>query len=1103
MKMSRILGSNKEEIKEQEGEWIDDDGWRKEPISLKVPFNKSMKQSGTGNFAVGTLHYRSITEVVKEKLRNQQGSQFFHYAPHESLWKPSEQSPKTRVYSELYNSNAFIRAHQEVHNLLNNPQCTLPRVVVGLMFWSDQTHLTSFGGSKAWPLYMCFANESKYRRCKPNSDLCHQIAYFETMPERIKDFIAKRTGGKVQDKHLAFLNREAFHEQWSILLDEELQDAIENGIVLMCHDGVLRRFYIRIFTYSADYPEKILLAGIKRGNCPCPRCLVSKADLHELGMQKDMKTRKTQLRTYDSAVVSAVDASRTAIFERGAAVQGATVDTYLKDKYGFVANQNAFGTKLTSLGFNICSALVVDLLHEFEIGVWKSLFIHLIRLLNAIQRASLLVHELDKRYRLVPVFGQAIRLFSSNTSSMARRAARDYEDVLQCSIAVFQDLFPAADQEIVLKLLYLCCQWHSLAKLRLHTDYTLNLLQATTAALGNQFRLFVNSTCEAYVTYELPKEAEARQRRARMAAENLASQEAADDEEDMTAPPPEERVDERANDTISTTAVAPPPSPGFRIIATNHCQDPVGPHGTCLIPVDTPTPRDTIVFAGVARVATSTHSGVSSTTQAPLYPTITVASAPDTTSPTRRESDPPNLDQPSPLTPRIQGPQKQLPVHKAEANTLAGRRPKKLNISTYKFHALGDYVSSIQEFGPCDSYSTELGELMHRRPKAWYRRTNRRQVSMQLSRIERRRARLLKLRRKVMLKDRNQAYELEVQRQAARDPNPGFFIGMSQGLSLSLKDFADNGVHRDDPACNGFVFKLRSHLHGHLHGAVTEYLSNEYPGYRVPITYPKDWSYVRIEKDLLFAHRIMRIKYKTYDMRIDEDIIHIDTDNCNIMVHNPDFLNHPAQGHHPYIYAKVLKILRVDMDIYALFGHLPSKHGMDKPKPLSIPILWVRWYSYTASGQEYCLPSLEFKPLTSRNSTGFVNPNDVVRACHIIPKFSQGQRYNQTTGGSSALVNDVEEWLSYSVNRFADRDMFMRYECGHAVGHIYPGLDTSTLDSLSTPGRCLLQDGEEVRMEGNLNLEGDVSDSESEIGIAEDDDDMDIDDHSLEMYGIE
>jgi len=42
--------------------------------------------------------------------------------------------------------------------------------------------------------------------------------------------------------------------------------------------------------------------------------------------------------------------------------------------------------------------LVVDLLHEFELGVWKALFAHLIRLLHAAGRGSDdIVVELDRR----------------------------------------------------------------------------------------------------------------------------------------------------------------------------------------------------------------------------------------------------------------------------------------------------------------------------------------------------------------------------------------------------------------------------------------------------------------------------------------------------------------------------------------------------------------------------------------------------------------------------------------------------------------------------------------------------------------------------------
>jgi hypothetical protein len=38
---------------------------------------------------------------------------------------------------------------------------------------------------------------------------------------------------------------------------------------------------------------------------------------------------------------------------------------------------------------------VIDLMHEFELGVWKSIFIHLLRILDAYDNR--LLDELDRR----------------------------------------------------------------------------------------------------------------------------------------------------------------------------------------------------------------------------------------------------------------------------------------------------------------------------------------------------------------------------------------------------------------------------------------------------------------------------------------------------------------------------------------------------------------------------------------------------------------------------------------------------------------------------------------------------------------------------------
>lgn len=58
--------------------------------------------------------------------------------------------------------------------------------------------------------------------------------------------------------------------------------------------------------------------------------------------------------------------------------------------------QNAFSEKLSPFGFNLFVMFVVDLMHEFELGIWRMLFIHLLRILRAANKD--LIHELDRRY---------------------------------------------------------------------------------------------------------------------------------------------------------------------------------------------------------------------------------------------------------------------------------------------------------------------------------------------------------------------------------------------------------------------------------------------------------------------------------------------------------------------------------------------------------------------------------------------------------------------------------------------------------------------------------------------------------------------------------
>lgn len=57
--------------------------------------------------------------------------------------------------------------------------------------------------------------------------------------------------------------------------------------------------------------------------------------------------------------------------------------------------QSAFISALSQFGLDFFSLFVVDLMHEFELGVWKAVFTHLIRILHT--QGTTVIAEFDRR----------------------------------------------------------------------------------------------------------------------------------------------------------------------------------------------------------------------------------------------------------------------------------------------------------------------------------------------------------------------------------------------------------------------------------------------------------------------------------------------------------------------------------------------------------------------------------------------------------------------------------------------------------------------------------------------------------------------------------
>lgn len=184
---AQLSGEHSEGLNGEDGwEDVQDNAlgpWIKTPININVPFHKRMRHPGQKEFNAGILHHRPLTSLIREKIIRATTHPHLHFEPYELLWQPSEGVEPVRVHSELFTSEAFIQAHHELQASPGEPGCDLPRVVLGLMFASDGTQLTSFSTAKLWPVYLTIGNESKDRRSKPSCHAFEHVAYLETVRE--------------------------------------------------------------------------------------------------------------------------------------------------------------------------------------------------------------------------------------------------------------------------------------------------------------------------------------------------------------------------------------------------------------------------------------------------------------------------------------------------------------------------------------------------------------------------------------------------------------------------------------------------------------------------------------------------------------------------------------------------------------------------------------------------------------------------------------------------------------------------------------------------------------------------------------------------------
>ena len=74
---------------------------------------------------------------------------------------------------------------------------------------------------------------------------------------------------------------------------------------------------------------------------------------------------------------------------------------------------------------------------------------------------------------------------------------------MKCAILVFGGLFSEPHNTQIMKLLYRTAEWHTLAKLQMHSDSTLTLLEDLTVEFGKLMHQFCDLTCSQFQMVEL------------------------------------------------------------------------------------------------------------------------------------------------------------------------------------------------------------------------------------------------------------------------------------------------------------------------------------------------------------------------------------------------------------------------------------------------------------------------------------------------------------------------------------------------------------------------------------------------------------------------
>ncbi|PSS15390.1 hypothetical protein PHLCEN_2v3287 [Hermanssonia centrifuga] len=325
------------------------------------------------------VYFRDVIECIRALYGESRFARHLVFLPERHY---ADADRTMRLYHDMHTGKWWWAVQKAVE--ANTPGATIIPIIIS----SDKTQVTLFSNKTAYPIYLTISNLPKDIRSKPSQRGQILLGYLPTSKlEHITNKAARR-------RTLA----NVFHACLGRILAPLCKPGVD-GLPMTSGDGVTRRGHPIFAAFVGDYPEQILVTGVKSGQCP-----VYDVPHDELG---DHCSLSHAFRDIDKVldVLDTADESPTEFMR-------ACADIGIKPIY------EPFWRHLPYA--DIYLSITPNVLHQLFQGLVK----HLVSWIKSAYDPV----EIDARCRRLPL-NHNVRLFFKGITSLSRLTGREHSDI--------------------------------------------------------------------------------------------------------------------------------------------------------------------------------------------------------------------------------------------------------------------------------------------------------------------------------------------------------------------------------------------------------------------------------------------------------------------------------------------------------------------------------------------------------------------------------------------------------------------------------------------------------------------------------------------------